>query len=89
LQRLKKRYRSTYQRRYAIQIRTGSPPRPLTYLPLLLTLALRRQRGYRLIDHLFILKLPAVVYPLVKHWHRRLFPKYARKTGMGIETILK
>jgi hypothetical protein len=35
------------------------------------------------------LKLPAVVYPLVKHWHRRLFPKYARKTGMGIETILK
>jgi hypothetical protein len=44
LQRLKKRYRSTYQRRYAIQIRTGSPPRPLTYLPLLLTLALRRQR---------------------------------------------
>jgi hypothetical protein len=91
LQRLKKRYRSTYQRRYAIKIRTGSSPRHrhLTYLPLLLTLALRRQRGYRLIDHLFILKLPAIVYPLVKRWRRWLFPKYARKTGMGIETILK
>jgi hypothetical protein len=89
LQRLKKRYRSTYQRRYAIKIRTGSPPRYLAYLPLLLTLALRRQRGYRLIDHLFILKLPAMVYPLVKRWRRRFFPKYARKTGMGIDTILK
>jgi hypothetical protein len=35
------------------------------------------------------LKLPAIVYPLVKRWRRRLFPKYARKSGMGIETILK
>jgi hypothetical protein len=89
LQCLKKRYRSTYKRRYAIKIRTGSPPRYLTYLPLLLALALRRQQGYRLIDHLLILKLPTIVYPLIKRWRRRLFPKYARKSGMGIETVLK
>ena len=77
------------QRRYTIKIRTGSPPRRLAYLPLLLPLALRRRRNYRLIDHIVILKLPAIIYPLIKRWRRRLFPKYARKVGMGIETVLK
>jgi hypothetical protein len=89
LKALKKRYRSAYRWRYAVKIRPLRTSHRLNCLPLLLALALRRHRGYRLIDRLLFLRLPALVYPLLRHWRPWLFPKYARKSGMGIDVLFK
>jgi hypothetical protein len=59
------------------------------YVPLLLRLLLRQQRGYRLIDHLLLLQMLTLAYPFLRRWSRWLFPPSTRTHGMGIEAVLK
>ncbi|MGJ8673363.1 hypothetical protein [Rubritalea sp.] len=50
---------------------------------------LRKKRGYRLLDHLVTIHLLGYVYRLFhKHYEHRI-PKFARKSAMGIDTVLK
>ena len=86
---LHNRYCATYRRRYTFDASEAHGTVPSRALRLLLRLTLREQRGYRLLDHLVLLKLPALVAPLVRRWSRRFFPAFAHTRGMGIDTILK
>jgi len=65
------------------------PHRSRTPLRLLLRLLLRRQRGYRLLDSLFTLRLLAWLYPRMGRWRRRLAPKFAKKQAMGLDALFK
>lgn len=50
---------------------------------------LRKQRGYRALDHLVILSLLSVAYRLLgKHGEQRL-PKFVRNSAMGIESVMR
>lgn len=86
---LQNRYHSTYRWRYTFNASETNGTVPSRALRLLMRLALREQREYRLFDHLMLLKLPALVAPLVRRWSRRFLPAFVRTSGMGIDAILK
>jgi hypothetical protein len=89
----KKEYKLHYPSgsRYRYKIKLSFRPFRLRrrYLGWLLALFLRRQRGYRLIDHLLTLHLLALTYRLLRSSHPRLIPKFARKRAMGLDSIFK
>jgi hypothetical protein len=89
LRALQQRYRTTYRWRYTVQTSAASGMAHSRYFPVLLRCVLRQQRGYRLIDHLLILTLPTLVYPLLRRWYSRLLPPSTRTHGMGLEVVLK
>ena len=53
------------------------------------SLMLRKQRGYRVIDHLFTLHLIGYLYRLFKPRDPKAMPKFLRKSAMGIDTLFK
>lgn len=93
LKQAKKEYKLRYPSgsRYRYKIKLSFRPFRLRrrYLGWLLALFLRRQRGYRLIDHLLTLHLLALTYRLLRSSHPRLIPKFARKRAMGLDSIFK
>jgi hypothetical protein len=86
---LHQRYCSTYDWHYTLQTGDADGMRHSRYFPLLLRWMLREQRGYRLMDHLLLLKLFALVHPLLRRWCRRLLPSSVCSRGMGLEVVLK
>jgi hypothetical protein len=86
---LHQRYRATYRQRYTIHTTEAPGVLHSRYVPVLLRLLLRQQRGYRLIDHLLMLQLLTLAYPFLRRWSRWLFPPSTRTHGMGIEAVLK
>lgn len=89
----KKKYKARWPRseRQRYRIKTGFEPfrlkrRTLTWATLLL---LRRQRGYRLLDHVFTLRLLSLFYRLFKNRTQKALPKFVRKSAMGIDSVLR
>ncbi|MFC4993700.1 hypothetical protein [Rubritalea tangerina] len=58
-------------------------------LRLLQRVFLRKKRGYRFIDHLLTLYLLGMVYRLFHKRYEKSLPKFARKSAMGIDAVLK
>lgn len=86
---LKQRYRETYKRHYAVRLnfeRSHLSRRHITWAARFL---FREQRGYRMIDRLFLLRLLGLIHPVVTRLSRRAFPKYARRLAMGIDTVFR
>ncbi|NCC50108.1 MAG: hypothetical protein EOM20_02720 [Spartobacteria bacterium] len=54
-----------------------------------LRFCLRDQRGYRLIDRLFILKLLSVLYPLLNRFGAKRVPAFAARQAMGVESLFR
>ena len=50
---------------------------------------LRRQRGYRLLDQLFVIHLLSMIYHWVSRSRSEWIPKFAKKSAMGIDTIFR
>jgi hypothetical protein len=82
-------YRDKWKPRYAVKIEFAPPRLRRFFFRLLRRLLLREQRGYRLLDTIFTLRLLTLVYPLLGRWRRRLVPKFARKQAMGIDSLFK
>ncbi len=85
----KQRYPSGSRTRYKVKLSFKPFRLRRRTLGWLLDLLLRRQRGYRLIDHLLVLHLLALTYRLLHASSPGLIPKFARKRAMGLETIFK
>ncbi|MFC5051545.1 hypothetical protein ACFPK9_13120 [Rubritalea spongiae] len=49
----------------------------------------RKKRGYRLLDHLVTIHLLGYIYRLFHKRYEHKIPKFARKSAMGIDAILK
>jgi hypothetical protein len=50
---------------------------------------LRRQRGYRLLDHLVTLNLLGLVFRLFRPGKSKIVPKFLRKSAMGVEALFR
>ena len=53
------------------------------------SILLRRQRGYRLIDHVFTLNLLGIVFRLFRPGKSKAVPKFLRKSAMGVEALFR
>jgi hypothetical protein len=93
IERKKREYKAKYPRsqRPRYRIKTNFEPMALSSndLGILRRLFLRKKRGYRIIDHLITIRLLGRVYRLFHQSYRHKIPKFARKSAMGIETVLK
>lgn len=86
---LKKRYRATYRRRYAVHINLSPLPVTGLQLRMLLRLCFRRQRGYRILDQVVMIRLLNLLRPLLCRPHREYMPDFAGQQAMGMDTLLK
>jgi hypothetical protein len=50
---------------------------------------LRKQRGYRVIDHLFTLHMIGHLFRLFKPRNPKALPKFLRKSAMGIDSLFR
>jgi hypothetical protein len=85
----KNRYPSTERDRFKIKV-SFDPfhirRRTLSWAALIF---LRKQRGYRVIDHLFTLHLLGIAYRFFKPRYPKKIPKLLRKSAMGMDVLFK
>lgn len=90
LQKMKLRYESKWpEPRYAVQIDLKPFPLRRIHLRRIINLLLRKQSGYRGLDRILALTLYSLLQPLVRRANRRIFPEFAQKQAMGINSVFK
>jgi len=89
LSRLKKAYEARYTTRYFIHVNFRRARIQRSHLRLILALLLRYQRGYRLLDKLFTLRMMMLIHPFMRLWHRRWVPEFARRQAMGLDAVFR
>lgn len=93
LKKAKKKYKRRYPKgtrpRYSVQLDFEPYRLRGRFLTWLVAVALRRRRGYRLIDHILTLRLLSLIYRLVRTARPKWIPKLARKRAMGIDTVFR
>jgi hypothetical protein len=85
----KKAWPSESRQRYRIKISFEPFHVKRQTLGWVATVLLRRQRGYRLLDHLFTLHLLGIVFRLLKPRDPNAMPKFLRKSAMGVDTLFR
>ena len=82
-------YRTAHECRYSVHLdfkpvnlRTGR-------LRWLVRILFREQRGYRLIDRVFTIRILSWIYPLLKRMGVNFLPAFSQKQAMGIDTVFK
>jgi hypothetical protein len=89
LQDLVTRYRSRHPAAYNIILDLTPLRVKRRHINMLLSLVFREKRGYRLIDHVFTLRLLSLFAPLMKRWSRGWVPDFAEDQAMGMQTLLR
>ena len=85
----KKRYPSTERERYRIKVSFTPFHIKRRTLSWVSSILLRKQRGYRIIDHLFTLHILSFAYRMFKPRDPKKIPKLLRKSAMGIDVLFK
>jgi len=89
----KKAYKEAWpsERRQRYRIKVNFEPFKVKRQTLgwLSSLLLRRQRGYRLFDHVFTLNLLGLVFRLFRPGKSKAVPKFLPKSAMGVETLFR
>lgn len=85
----KKKYPKSLRPRYRIKLDLSASEFSPRTLSLGLKVFLRKQRGYRLVDRLILLRLLAIGYWLVRRATPKMIPKFARKSAMGVDAIFR
>ncbi len=89
----KRKYKKIYPKgeRPRYRIKTNFSPFTMRqrHIQWLLSISLRKKRGYRLLDYLLTLHLLGFLYRFTVKIKPSLIPKFARKKAMGIDTIFK
>lgn len=88
LTRMRTDYRSRHSVRYAVHLDFRPVRLKRDRLRWILKVLFRQQRGYRLIDRLFTIRLLGWIYPLLRG-RVNLLPDFSRKQAMGIDTLFK
>ena len=90
LRKMKKNYESKWpEPRYAIQIDSRPFPFRRSHLQRVIKILFRRRHKYRTIDRILALTLYTAFGPLIRRANRRIFPDFAQKQAMGINTVFK
>jgi hypothetical protein len=85
----KKAWPSERRQRYRIKLSFEPFKVKRQTLGWLSSLLLRRQRGYRLIDHVFTLNLLGIVFRLFRPGKSKAVPKFLRKSAMGVDALFR
>ena len=89
----KKEYKLRWpkERRQRYRIKVSFTPFPLRRrtLGLAASLLLRRKRGYRWVDRIFILHLSGIAFRLLRSRDPATMPKFLRKSAMGVDVLFK
>jgi hypothetical protein len=89
----KKAYKKAWpcERRQRYRIKVSFEPFRLKRQTMgwLSSLFLRRQRGYRVIDHILTLNLLGLVFRLFRPGKSKMVPKFLRKSAMGVEALFR
>lgn len=85
----KKRYPASERMRYRIKVSFTPFHIKRRTLSWASSLLLRKQRGYRIVDHLFTLHLLGFIYRIFKPRDQKKMPKLLRKSAMGVDTLFK
>lgn len=88
LTRLRDSYRARHPVRYSIHLDFRPVQLKRERLRWILKVLFRRQRGYRLVDRLFTIRLLGWLYPLLRG-RARILPDFSRKQAMGIDAVFK
>ncbi len=89
LTRARAEYRARHAVRYSVHLDFRPVPLTRARLRRYLRVLLRRQRGYRLFDHIFTLRLLGWLYPLLRRGPQKLLPDFSRQQAMGVDTLFK
>lgn len=85
----KKAWPSERRQRYRIKLSFEPFKVKRQTLGWLSSLLLRRQRGYRLIDHVFTLNLLGLAFRFFRPGKSKVVPKFLRKSAMGVDALFK
>ncbi|WP_265594391.1 hypothetical protein [Haloferula sp. BvORR071] len=85
----KKAWPSEKRQRYRIKLSFEPFKVKRQTLGWLSSLLLRRQRGYRLIDHVLTLNLLGLVFRLFRPGKSKAVPKFLRKSAMGVDALFR
>ncbi len=83
----KNRWPKELRSRYRIKTNFANSGVSTKLLTPVLRLLLRDSRGYRIIDHLFVLMPLSVIYRFLRMRHPSIFPKALNKLAMGVDTL--
>jgi hypothetical protein len=90
LQKMKQRYEANWpEPRYAVQIDLKPFPLRRTHLRRIINILLRKHSGYRGLDRVLAVVLYGLLQPLIRRVNRRIFPDFAQKQAMGIDSVFK
>ena len=79
------------EKRQRYRIKVSFEPFPMTRRTLAMAarFLLRRKRGYRWVDRVFILYLSGIVFRALRPRDPAAMPKFLRKSAMGLDTLFK
>ncbi|RPJ33577.1 MAG: hypothetical protein EHM17_09810 [Verrucomicrobiaceae bacterium] len=77
------------ERRYRIKVSFAPVPLGPRSIAIGAALLLRRKRGYRWLDRLFVLHGLGPVFNALMRCDPRVLPKFLRKSAMGVDTLFK
>jgi hypothetical protein len=85
----KLRWPKELRQRYRIKVSFAPFPVRRRTLGLAASLLLRRKRGYRWVDRIFILHLSGLAFRLLRPRDPATMPKFLRKSAMGVDVLFK
>jgi hypothetical protein len=85
----KLRWPKEKRQRYRIKVSFEPFPVPRRTLAMAATFLLRRKRGYRWVDRVFILYLSGIVFRALRPRDPAAMPKFLRKSAMGVDVLFK
>jgi len=88
----KKAYKQRWtepRRRYRVKASFKPFPVKRRSLTLAASVFLRRQRGYRVVDRMFLLYLSGLFYRLFRSRNPSAAPKFMRKSAMGVDVLFR
>jgi hypothetical protein len=90
LKKMKQNYEAKWpEPRYEIQIDPKPFPLRRIHLHRIIKILLRKQSGYRKLDRLLALIFYSLLQPFIRRANRRIFPDFAQKQAMGINSVFK
>lgn len=89
LEQAREAYRARHATRYSVHLDFKPVPIRTARLRWYLRILFREQRGYRLVDRIFTIRILGWLYPLLQRMGVSFLPAFSRKQAMGIDSVFK
>ncbi len=90
LRKMKENYETKWpEPRYAVQLDPRPFPLRSVHFSRIINILFRRQSSYRRLDRILAVTLYSILQPLIRRVNHRIFPDFAQKQAMGINSVFK